>query len=172
MILRNGRLFMEKPLVPHNSASKCRNAAKVRGVGKGQHERTEKIPRARRVCGSPRGQTRLQARTPGRRASAAGGDLGTALPRRTVPGKEGRRPTWVWGCIVPVTTYPVFLAPGGDCKPLFIPSYRIHGGFSRRECLNVPPALHPKGLPTQKGPPVVRGCLLALKSRFLNGGRG
>lgn len=53
--------------------------------------------------------------------------------------------------IIPITTYPVFLAPGGDCKPLFIPSYRIHGGFSRGECLNVPPTLHPKGLPTQKG---------------------
>lgn len=29
-------------------------------------------------------------------------------------------------------------------------------------------ALHPKGLPTENGPS--RGCLLALKSRFLNGG--
>lgn len=55
------------------------------------------------------------------------------------------------------TTYPVFLAPGGDRKPLFISSYRIHGGSSRGKGLNVPTTLHPKGLPTQKASPLVVG---------------
>lgn len=84
---------MENPPVRHNSASKCRNAAKVRGARKGRHESTEKIPRARRVCGRPRGQTRLRARTPRRAASAAAGS--SEPPRRAARyperGDPGRR---------------------------------------------------------------------------------
>lgn len=70
-----------------------------------------------------------------------------------------------------VKTYPVFLAPGGDGKPLFIPSYRIHGGFSRSEGLNVPPTLHPKGLPTQKGAQSSGSVSWPSSQDFLGAGR-
>lgn len=148
--------FVGNPPIRLNSAWKSGKLQKLRDAGKRRNERAAKIPRARRVCGRPRGQTRLRARTPGwpgRGAATAGGELGAALPRPhvTQKGRAGSGRSLVTHlCIRPVTTYPVFLAPGGDCKPLFIPSYRIHGGFSRGECLNVPPMLHPKGLPTQK----------------------
>lgn len=66
-----------------------------------------------RSCGRRRARSRPAApRGPRRAGTPADVPLGTRLR------------------IVPVTTYPVFLAPGGHCKPLFIPSYRIHGGFS------------------------------------------
>lgn len=73
---------------------------------------------------------------------------------------EDTRPDGSLGTHLPVdaaTTYPVFLAPGGDRKPLFISSYRIHGGSSRGKGLNVPTRLHPKGLLTQKASPLVVG---------------
>lgn len=79
-------------------------------------------------------------------------DRGAAPPAAGYPGRGPGRDGLATRLRIPYTTYPVFLAPGGDRKPLFIPSYRIHGGFSRGECLDVPPRLHPKGLPTQKGP--------------------
>lgn len=96
---------------------------------------------------SPR-QTRLRALTapPAPEAPLQRGELGAGAarsrgkgdPRRDGSGNAPPRRT--------ITTYPVFLAPGGDRKPLFIPSYRIHGGFSRGEYLKVPPTLHPKVL--------------------------
>lgn len=73
-----------------NSAWKCTNAAKVRGAGTARNARTEKIARARRVCGSPRRRTRLRARTPsppGGGASAAAGEPWVALRGRPAPGK-------------------------------------------------------------------------------------
>lgn len=167
---------MGNPPFWHNSPVKCRNAAKVRGAGKERHKRTEKSPGPGECAGVPPGRTRLRARTARGGASAAGGEseppCSTAwFPETGYPADAGLKTRLR---LVPVSTYPVFLAPGGNRKPLFIPSYRIHGGFSRRERLKVPAALHPQGLPTQEGPPVRGGCLLALESRLLNwegGGR-
>lgn len=131
------------------------------------------------MCGRPGGRPASVHARPARPAEAPPQRQESSGPPCGAARRRGRgTPAEGWGGLVtrlrnvPVPTYPVFLPPAGDRQPLFIPGYRIHGGFCRAECLNVPPTLHPKGLPTQKGPPVVEGCLLALKSRFLNWGEG
>ena len=147
-----------------NSAWKCTNAAKVRGAGMERNGKTENSEGEASVrASSPAGpppRTHSLAEAPLQQQESSGPPCAAARRRLRGTPAEGALLTRLR--IVAVATDPVFLAPGGDRKPLFIPRYRIHGGLSRRECLNVPPTLHPKGLPTQKGtpPPVVGGLAL------------
>lgn len=75
-IPKNDREFMQNPLIQLNSPWTCRNAAKVRDVGKGKNEKAAKIPRARGACRRPRGQTRLRVHA------------GRAGPRRLCSGRR------------------------------------------------------------------------------------
>lgn len=77
--------------------------------------------------------------------------------------------------IAPLTTHPVFLAPGGHGEPLFIPGDRIHGGVpgSAARCSSGAGAatskrfFRPSRVPL---PAPLRGAVLALESRSPNGG--
>lgn len=149
------RNFWETLLPRLNSACKSRNTAKVKGVRKGRNQG----PKTFRYPGEL--QTRLHAGTAPPAVETpvhgrAGDPAFAAGPREA----EHTRPNESLETHLRVdtaTTYPVFLAPGGDRKPLFISSYRIHGGSFRGKGLNVPARLHPKGLPTQKASPLVVG---------------
>lgn len=131
------------------------------------------------MCRRPRRPTRLGARTPsppGGGASAAAGELGAALLCRAAPGKgDPGREVGRSGNAPPQCARPNLPRISSPCwRPPASLYSRLPNSWwlLQSRVLNVPPALHPKGLPTQKGPPVVEGCLLALKSRFLNWGEG
>lgn len=120
----------------------------------------------------PRGRTRLRARTARGRAPAAGAERGAALPRLAVPAERGPRPMCRWGrvsALCPSQLTPYFLPLVDTASLSLFPATEFMVAFPA-ECLNVPPALHPKGLPTRKGPPRRRGLPWPSSQGFLMGG--
>lgn len=161
------------PPVRHSSPFQCRNAAKVRGVRGRGGGRGLKIPKARRVCGSPR-QTRLRARTPGG-GGAPEPEESSEPPCRAarLPGRGPRLP-WVWArasAPSPSPLTPYFLPLVETASLSLFPATEFMVAFPEEGAERSPGATSTRSSP-QRGLPVAGGCLLVLKSRLLSWGRG
>lgn len=109
--------------------------------------------------------------TPPRRF-CSGGELGATPPRRSVPGAGRPRPTCRRGRVsafCPSQLTPYFLPLVDTASLSLFPATEFMVAFPA-ERLSVPPALHPKGLPTQEGPPRRRGLSWLSSQGFLVGG--
>lgn len=179
MIPRSRREFVENhpptPPVRHSSPFQCRNAAKVRGVRGRGGGRGLKIPKDRRVCGSPR-QTRLRARTPGGSGGGAPEPEESSEPpcrAARLPGRGPRLP-WVWArasAPSPSPLTPYFLPLVETASLSLFPATEFMVAFPEEGAERSPGATSTRSSP-QRGLPVAGGCLLVLKSRLLSWGRG